>query len=806
MSGQHSTDPNDETAPRDAPSTGTHSASGTPSASGAASPESPPSTPSPTSHPDVVAAALDPESPPPSHGETSQPTVDESAVWEGRTTTVGPPREHDRNFEGTDLLRRIVDPGQRPGSIGRIDHYEVLSEIGRGAMGIVVRSFDTALERIVAMKLMAPSLLPSETAKQRFFREAKVAAGISHPNVVTIHAVGQFKDVPYLVMEYVDGKPLSDRIREGPIPVADVIRISRQIAEGLAAAHRHGLIHRDVKPANILLEDSIERVQIADFGLARVAMESSDLTSQGDIVGTPSYMSPEQVNGDPLDPRTDLFSAGCVMYAMLTGASPFQAANALAATRRIATAEPQPLSKLAPETPKPLRELVHALLQKRREDRIPSAADLAAALRRLQVDWESNLNLPTASFHRPPRSWGRVAAILLVPVLLLAALYGARTTLWPSGPVAAGTVTSKGASRPPGDAHSAAGVPVPGAVDPPQTGAGGAAGEGRGRLWVSADGTAPFVRIADALAAARPGETIEIEEGTYREAIALRDASRHAGIRIRGRGAGAVLSSEMADAVVRVDGVPDVEIAGLTINALAGQRAVLVAGACPGLTVARCRLQAIDEDAHSGSLLHLVAGAAGTEAKPIRFDELTFRLAAVGLVCGDAGGPEPVRFVRVTRCRFTGPRKGIGLPLILLGEVQNVLVAGNRMEWGESPLNLSFSAPRLASEVRFEFNSIVGFEVPLSIYDSHPNQGIRYDRNLLVDVDGVPQDRMRIEEIAMWFAGNVWEHPAEDEGDKIRLVAERLDSVPLQSRDGGAPAYLVPGSEELQVGHSRFMP
>ncbi|AMV20825.1 serine/threonine-protein kinase [Planctomyces sp. SH-PL14] len=757
----------------------------------------------------------DPSSPPPSQGEPLQPTVDGNAAWEGRTTTVGPPRERDRSFEGTDLLRRIVDPGQRPGSIGRIDHYEVLSEIGHGAMGIVVRSFDTALERIVAMKLMAPSLLPSETAKQRFFREAKVAAGISHPNVVTIHAVGQFKNVPYLVMEYVDGKPLSDRIREGTIPVVDVIRISRQIAEGLAAAHRHGLIHRDIKPANILLEDSIERVRIADFGLARVALESSDLTSQGDIVGTPSYMSPEQVEGEPLDPRTDLFSAGCVMYAMLTGASPFQAANALAATRRIATAEPRPLADCRPETPRPLRELVHALLRKRREDRIPSAADLATALRRLQVDWESNLNLPTVSVSRPPRPWGRWAALGLVPVLLLAALYGARTKLWPPAP-SEGTAVSRpaGTSPPWVNSPSGADLPVPAAVDPPQAGAGGAVrgvvggGEKRARLWVSSDGKAPFVRIADALAAAKPGETIEVDGGTYREAIALGDPIRHAGIRIRGPGAGAaaVLSSETGEAVIRVDGVPDVEIAGLTINAQAGQRAVLVAGSCPGLTVSRCRLQAIHENAYAGSLLHLIPGTTGTEDRPIRVDEVTFRFAAVGLVCGDANGPGPVRFVRVTRCRFTGPRKGVGLPVILLGEVENVFVAGNRMDWGQSPLSLSFATPRRANEVRFEFNSIAGFEVPLSVNDSPPNQGIRYDRNLLVDVDGVPQERMRIEEIAMWFAGNVWEHPADEQKEKIGLLAERVDLVPLQSRDGGAPAFLVPGSDELKAGHSRFAP
>src|SRR5205823_1838085 len=193
---------------------------------------------------------------------------------------------------------------------------------GRGAMGVLVRAYDTQLCRTVAIKLMSPQLMLNSHARERFFREARAAAGINHPNIVTIHAVSEHAGVPFLVMEFVGGRSLMDRIRsDAPLKPIDTLRISAQIASGLAAAHQQGVIHRDIKPANIMLEDSIERVKITDFGLARVSMEQSDLTSQGVVVGTPAYMSPEQVNGEPLDSRSDLFSLGCVMYAMTAGYS-----------------------------------------------------------------------------------------------------------------------------------------------------------------------------------------------------------------------------------------------------------------------------------------------------------------------------------------------------------------------------------------------------------------------------------------------------------------------------------------------------
>ena len=214
----------------------------------------------------------------------------------------------------------FLTPARKPGSLGRLDHYEVLEVVGKGGMGVVFKAFDDKLHRVVAIKALAPPLATSGTARQRFVREAQAAAAVAHDHVIDIHAVEDAGAVPYLVMRFINGKSLEDKINhEGALELREVLRIGMQIASGLAAAHAQGLIHRDIKPANILLEDgALPRVRITDFGLARAAADAS-LTQGGAITGTPLYMSPEQARAEALDPRTDLFSLGSVLYAMCTG-------------------------------------------------------------------------------------------------------------------------------------------------------------------------------------------------------------------------------------------------------------------------------------------------------------------------------------------------------------------------------------------------------------------------------------------------------------------------------------------------------
>jgi serine/threonine protein kinase len=227
----------------------------------------------------------------------------------------------------------------------------VLEVVGRGAMGVVLRAFDDKLHRVVAIKALAPALATTGAARQRFVREAQAAAAVTHDNVIDIHAVEDAGPVPYLVMQFINGPTLQERLdRTGPLPLKEVLRIGRQVAAGLAAAHAQGLVHRDVKPANILLENGIERVTITDFGLART-VDVASLTQSGLIAGTPAYMSPEQANGERVDHRSDLFSLGSVLYTLCAGHAPFRADTTMAVLKRVCEDTPRPVREVNPEVP-----------------------------------------------------------------------------------------------------------------------------------------------------------------------------------------------------------------------------------------------------------------------------------------------------------------------------------------------------------------------------------------------------------------------------------------------------------------------
>ncbi len=216
----------------------------------------------------------------------------------------------------------FLEPTDHPDSLGRFARYEIMELLGRGGMGIVMRGFDTSLNRHSAIKVLAPELASSAAARKRFSREAKSAAAVVHPHVVPIQTVDEHNGLPYLVMPVVEGQSLQQRVeRNGPLSVIETVRIAAQVASGLQAAHEQGLVHRDIKPANVLLENGVERVQITDFGLAR-AIDDASMTRSGVVTGTPQYMSPEQAHGDTIDHRSDLFSLGSLIYFMLAARSP----------------------------------------------------------------------------------------------------------------------------------------------------------------------------------------------------------------------------------------------------------------------------------------------------------------------------------------------------------------------------------------------------------------------------------------------------------------------------------------------------
>jgi len=274
-----------------------------------------------------------------------------------------------------DFLR----PSDQPGCLGALGPYQIIDVIGRGGMGIVLRALDPKLNRIVAVKVLAPELAANPNARRRFLREAQAAAAVSHPHVVTIHAVDE-DNLPYLVMECIVGQSLQEKLdRIGALRLTEILRIGRQVAEGLAAAHQQGLIHRDIKPANILLENGVERVKITDFGLARAADDVA-ITRAGEVSGTPQYMSPEQARGEHVDQRSDLFSLGSVLYAMCTGRPPFRGDGLAAVIKRLTDDAPRSIAEVNPEIPAWLSDVVQRLLEKHPDRRFQTAAELAEVL------------------------------------------------------------------------------------------------------------------------------------------------------------------------------------------------------------------------------------------------------------------------------------------------------------------------------------------------------------------------------------------------------------------------------------------
>ncbi|MEM8945603.1 MAG: serine/threonine-protein kinase [Planctomycetota bacterium] len=295
-----------------------------------------------------------------------------------RLKTQRPTRKRDdvRQFE--DLQPWIESSDS---CLGRVGHYELLRCIGRGGMGVVFEAHDQQLERTVAVKMMSPALLVDPSSSQRFLREARAAASINHPAVVSIYAVSQIRDLPYLAMEFVDGESLESRLSDTPaLDIESTIDIAVQLAEGLAAAHEQDVIHRDVKPANVLIHKESGAVKLTDFGLAHSSSQHS-LTQTGTLLGTPEYLAPEQINDEPVDHRCDLFSLGSLIYHMLAGKPPFIGHSVVATLNQVANAKSVPLAQIDPSIPSWISDLVEQLHAKDPRDRISSAKSVAAVLR-----------------------------------------------------------------------------------------------------------------------------------------------------------------------------------------------------------------------------------------------------------------------------------------------------------------------------------------------------------------------------------------------------------------------------------------
>ncbi|HEX4461901.1 MAG TPA: serine/threonine-protein kinase [Polyangia bacterium] len=295
--------------------------------------------------------------------------------------------------DGAQVTLAVSDP-----NLGRelMGQFELREIAGRGAMGTVYRAYQRTMDRIVAVKILRPEIVREAGVLKRFVREARAAARLQHPNIVTVHMVGETEDgVPYLVMEHIDGVSLEAICEaQGPQPLLRVISIGRQIASALSEAHSLGIVHRDLKPANILVTDrsrTPDLVKVLDFGIAKIlvatdAADQSMMTADGTIFGTPHYIAPEQASGSEVDTRADLYSLGCILFRLTTGVLPFEGTQSMQVVLKHLREEPPKPRSLNPELPQAMEDLILACLQKSRNKRPDDADTIIAALDRIEAD------------------------------------------------------------------------------------------------------------------------------------------------------------------------------------------------------------------------------------------------------------------------------------------------------------------------------------------------------------------------------------------------------------------------------------
>jgi len=310
-----------------------------------------------------------------------------------------------------------------------ISHYRIVEKLGEGGMGVVYRAEDTKLNRPVALKFLPPEFTRDAAARERFVREAQAAASLNHPHICTIHEIDEHEGQAFIAMELVEGTSLQSRTKKGPVPIDEVLSIAVQIGEGLEAAHEKGIIHRDIKSANIMLTVS-GQVKIMDFGLAKLT-GATMVTREGTTLGTAGYMSPEQARGEETDKRTDIWSLGVVLYEMLTGLLPFRGEYEQALVFQILNSVAEPVTSLRTGVPIELERIANKCLEKDRGERYQTAADLIADLRHLQrtmgagTETAQRSTVAAAKAPRPVRMmrWWYWTAPLLAIAVVAAALY-----------------------------------------------------------------------------------------------------------------------------------------------------------------------------------------------------------------------------------------------------------------------------------------------------------------------------------------------------------------------------------------------
>ncbi len=691
-----------------------------------------------------------------------------SSIWSKTTQAAPTDAEARATEEALADIQIMLQPSTETEFLGRVGVYEISSVLGRGGMGIVFKAFDTALHRPVAIKVLSPQLATSSRARRRFMREARAVAGINHPNVVTIHSVDEQGGLPYLVMEFVSGRTLRERLKiSPPLDHLSVVRISVQIADGLAAAHRHGIIHRDIKPGNVLLEDGVERVKISDFGLALVTMDLTHLTSAGQTVGTPGYMSPEQVTGKGIDARNDLFGLGCVMYAMVTGSSPFRGTHPMEIAHRIVKHKPTALHRKDLSVPKRFSDVVSRLLEKDPNRRYQTADEVCDMLRQqlavARGERSDTLRELTVPSRRSKRRRWTPAAVILGGLLLIAGTVG-------------GIFLTNGGGPSDGEVRETVAATVPTKA---------VAGESPeapilGELTVGQTLEAQFSSISDALRRAAPGAVVRIlDDAEYRENLQIAGEAFD----------GLTLDSPNGARLVPPEGAPAIaiaDVAGLTVRGLQIESGILqfsveVQGACPGLVLEELGCSQPKEGVWAS--IYISYGASGSAEQPICVRDCVVASYAMGVFIQGTDA-KAASHVEVLNNRILGSMNHVHAEMA----IRNVTVEGNIFVGGG--VNLSRSGAELSGDIRVANNTFLDAPAWLAVETPESVTNLVVSNNLVLGGNGVGTANWRYDLPPGWtFRDNVWETLSAADNAGIVTTVQNVDLI---SRDKDDPDFLRP--------------
>lgn len=645
-------------------------------------------------------------------------------------------------------------------------------------MGTVFEAFDTKLYRPVAIKFMASSLAASPKARSRFLREARVAASINHPNVVTIHAVDEYDGRPYLVMEFVSGSTLHDHLKKiGPMPIGEVLRISRQIATGLRAAHEKGIVHRDIKPGNILLENGIHRVKIVDFGLAQVVFELSDITSQGQTLGTPRFMAPEQIAGSRVDERADLFSLGCVIYTMCIGQPPFSG-NSITVMHSILRDVHVPIRQLVPDLPAALSDMVDSLLSKTREQRIQTAARVEEILTEIarggtpSGEYLHPVKSPAAT--TPPLSshqgLRKISAAMTAAGLLVIigwSVFGPETS-----PEKEMSDEQQNDDFQP---HPA----VPGIATeltdrkPATMTVGGAA--------------ADFASLKAALVAVHSGDTLTVQGALPSDdVLLLNDPSRHTNLAIDWMTDIPLNWSGSAASVIIIDSVQGIQIRGA--NILAGNAHLLsVRGDCTGLIVENCRL--VQAPNSNQAAVVFWDTAKGTTAAPIQLSHCEIVFFELGIACLGSVNSS-VEWLKMNHNVIRGLQSEWGTAMVFENSVRHIDVRHNRIASVRAGLNVTgtWNQIQVSNNTFFDVISCLG-----AVQDA-TMKSVLVMGNLAIQCDTFATG-LSPSDGGISFAFNKSDSPADDPE-----LAGFVKGISFNSTDASNPEFMRPlADEQLKI-------